>query len=255
MVAALGVALVAPVATAETLERQDIAARHLFIQGFAGLLTIASADVETIDLVFVAHPDVLRSGGVDLAGDAVGLGFEAPAQSVVQQDGSFEPRLRLAADGRSIKVADRSEPGPHDPAELFVIVPVATAVQLERIIGEARVGALDGDIVVHLMSGDVTIERAGGGSLFVDGAGTIQAGSMSGAVSLTLAGSGAITLERGELFQLRVMLQGSGEIIFGGSAERAEVTAAGAGLVRLGPVGDLRAEGVEPGVVLEVEGR
>ena len=242
-------------AAAQEIQRHQLAADQIMIDSFTGILTVATAEVEAVDLGFVAHADALTIGIAESGTGMAEISFERPDQSGFVQDDTFQRRLGLAADGKSVAFTDTTPPRPDDPPELLLVVPPRTSLFIDALIGEARIGALESEIALRLLSGEAAIERAGGALLFVDGAGSIEVGEIVGDAALTVVGSGDIEVAQGRIRLLTVLLDGSGEIRFGGSSERADIMATGAGMIALGPVAELGATEIDPGVVLEVEGR
>ncbi|MFC7334109.1 GIN domain-containing protein [Rhodocista pekingensis] len=122
----------------------------------------------------------------------IGVSLDGPADlvdrtSVTLRNG--EVVLDQDLDGLGRRTLDRD-----DTVRVRVSVPAGSAVTVGNLIGEARIGDLDGPLTLALTSAaEVETGRVARADLRISGAGSVTVGDVAGALKLTISGAGDVT--------------------------------------------------------------
>lgn len=115
------------------------------------------------------------------------------------------------------------------PAKVTVRVPVGTSTSFS-VYGELLVGDTLGPIAIASKGSDnAHIGRVLDASLDVQGSGEVDVFEVTGSLSCSVQGSGAIAVRDGEVGQLGASVMGSGSIAFSGRARNAVLSTMGSG--------------------------
>lgn len=103
--------------------------------------------------------------------------------------------------------------------------------------GDVETDDVAGDADVDINgSGDVEFARVAGLDVDISGSGDVVAGSMNGAFSAGIAGSGDIAVRRGQAQPFEASINGSGDISFGGTATDVRIREGGGGDVEIAEI-------------------
>ncbi|ACI98035.1 GIN domain-containing protein [Rhodospirillum centenum] len=122
----------------------------------------------------------------------VGVTLDGPSDmvdrtSVILRNGEVVVDQNL--DGVSRRNVDHD-----DTVRIQVSVPAGSAVTIGNLIGEARIGDLDGPLTLALTSAaEVEAGRVARADLRISGAGAVTVGDVAGPLKLTISGAGAVT--------------------------------------------------------------
>ena len=106
-------------------------------------------------------------------------------------------------------------------------VPEGTAVSLERVIGEARIGDIAAPLEVDVNLLDVEAGNVSEATLKLHGRGNITVGKVTGQLSILSSGSSDVTV--GDVGAAKIDKSGSGDIVVGAIAGRLDYDSAGSG--------------------------
>ncbi len=106
-------------------------------------------------------------------------------------------------------------------------VPEGTAVTLERVIGEARIGDIAAPLEVDVNLLDVEAGNVSEATLKLHGRGNITVGKVTGQLSILSSGSSDVTI--GDVGAAKIDKSGSGDIVVGAIAGRLDYDSAGSG--------------------------
>lgn len=119
--------------------------------------------------------------------------------------------------------------------QVVVEVPIGTTVKVGKLIGLANIGDINGDLEVKI-SGITEIQAGMIKNLQVkiSGSGNVIVQQVNGIVSARINGSGNIAINSGYSTSFTTTVSGSGNVNFGGVAEKADMSVSGSGDIYLG---------------------
>ncbi len=209
------------------------------IESFAGNLVVEIGDSAEIRGVLEAPDD--RIDDFEISEDGGTLTIIGPRISgnrsttvvgnttVVVTGGG---RAEVTIGGVNATVVSTDE----DPVMLRLTVPAGTDVALTRFAGDASVGDTEAALTVQLLSGTVDAGKVTDAHLAINGSGGIRVDESSGALVMTVNGSGTVDVAGGVVSDLNGRISGSGALRFDGRAETADVSINGAGSVEIAHV-------------------
>lgn len=114
--------------------------------------------------------------------------------------------------------------------KVLIEVPVHSAVQVAGVQGSVKVGDTDGPFSGSVLgSTGMRIGKVRDAQLLVQGSGDVKVTEVNGTLSMTIQGSGDITISRGDVRTLAISVTGSGDATFGGTATDANLSVIGSG--------------------------
>lgn len=170
-------------------ESQLYDARKVRVVNFVGTLDVAVSDHPSIALDITGTPDMLDDVGVRLDGDTLVIARKGMIDHDDQPfDAAAYPTVRLR-------------------------VPVATALTINGMDGNARIGDIAAPLSVHAASVDLTAGNVTTATIDRSGSGRIELGDVSGSMVARLGGSGDFIV--GMAGEADIEKRGSGDINVG----------------------------------------
>lgn len=240
---------------AAVIERTGVEAQRLSLHNFAGALTIVTAERADIALGLVAPSEMAEGLDLTVSDGALVLRFRPSSQVQLRTVGQLAPRLTAEPQSHGIDVLDASPFAEFEPAQLLVLAPLESNIAIDGLVGNARIGAIDGDLELTLINGNAAATRARDASLTLAGGGQITLDFIDRSLDLRLLGAGSIDVASGNAELVDAILSGSGSVAFGGVSDAARLAGEGAGTIELGPVSGSLAIDVGPAVLVSIEGR
>lgn len=120
--------------------------------------------------------------------------------------------------------------------KITIKVPRGASVNLAGVSGKSVVGDTEGTLRVAGNNGSISAGRVGNADLGVMGHNDVDVREVNGTLALHIMGSGAIHVENGNVSALSVNVMGSGDAIFEGQAENANLTVMGSGDIRVASI-------------------
>jgi hypothetical protein len=117
---------------------------------------------------------------------------------------------------------------------VIVEVPLGTTVKVGKLIGQATIGDIEGDLVINA-NGSTTVKagKVKNLSISISGSADVDITSVNGTVEAQVSGSGDVRILGGEAKAFNATVSGSGDITFNGVAETANMGASGSGDIYL----------------------
>lgn len=122
---------------------------------------------------------------------------------------------------------------------ITVSVPLHTPVAIDdSTAGRYGVGDIEGTLDLRLKGGgDVTAGRCADTRVSIQGSSDVEISAVHGSVlSAGIQGSGNVTVRGGQVGRLDLTVQGSGDAVYGGSAQHASLSVMGSGDIRVNEV-------------------
>lgn len=114
-------------------------------------------------------------------------------------------------------------------AKVVVGVPKKTPITVSDFSGSMDIGDTYGPIAVDINSGTVRMGHVGRSRLTVSGTGDLDVAEVADELSVSIQGTGDVTVRRGTVQMLETSIQGSGDFNFGGEAKDADLSVMGSG--------------------------
>ena len=167
------------------------------------------------------------------AGRNVVIGGRGAGMIVSTGDGVVIVDGKVISGGEGVTVI-----GDQGSVQVVIEVPPVTPVTVEDAGGgNYELGDIAGTLDVRLSgSGRVTAGRMAATRAAIHGSGDVRVGSVTQALRIAIHGSGDASVRAGNVDELDISIQGSGDAVFGGTARRASLSVMGSGDIRVNQV-------------------
>ncbi|MDJ0942890.1 MAG: DUF2807 domain-containing protein [Kiloniellales bacterium] len=182
---------------------------------------------------------------VDVIGSIeVAIGREPKVEVLIEGEARLLDDISLRKDGKALIIRRKKDWLDFPERQLYpwrdiypnitLRVPAGTAVVLERVIGEARIGDIAAPLKLDVSLLDAEVGNVSEADLKLHGRGNINLGKVSGRLSVLASGSSDLTV--GDVGEAEIDKSGSGDISLGAVAGGLRHDTAGSGDTRAAAV-------------------